>query len=397
MTLEQIEYLLMVAAIVAIAARRLRLPYVEGLVVAGIVTAFLPFTLEVPLTKEFLYSAILPPLIFEASLYIRWKELRPDLPLLLVLVTIGLAFSAAVTAAGMHFVAGWEWAGAILFGTLIAATDPVSVIAIFKESGFHGRLRLLVEAESIFNDATAAVAFSVALAVATGGEWHGPDVVWVFMTMVVGGLFCGALVAGGLMLMAGRSGDHLVEIALTVTAAYGSFLLAEHFHLSGVLATMTAGIVIGNAAPLRPVLEKGREAVESFWEAVAFLVNSLVFVLIGMQLANQNFLGAVVPIAAAIVLVTIGRAAAIYPCCAVMGRYFPPVRMGHQHVLFWGGFRGALGLALALGLPATVPQRTQIVTVAFAVVAFSVFVQGLSMAPLLRRMGAVQHRHPGRR
>jgi CPA1 family monovalent cation:H+ antiporter len=388
-TVVQIEFLLLVAATVAITARRLRLPYSAGLVLAGFGLAFLPFALQTPLTKDLIFSVFLPPLIFEAALYIRWRELRRDLPLLIVLVTVGMMVSAAVTAVGMHFLIGWKWSGAVLFGALIAATDPVSVIATFKEAKVHGRLRLLVEAESIFNDGTAAVAFSVALAIVTGGPWDSFTVAQTLLTTVSGGLFCGALVAGGILLMAGRTEDHLVEIALTTIAAYGSFLLAEHFHLSGVLATMTAGIIIGNIGSPWAVSAKGRMAVESFWEYTAFVVNSLIFILIGMHEAKQNFEGELLPVVAGIAVVMVGRAAAIYPCCALLGRFFAPVPMSHRHVLFWGGLRGALALALALGLPPDIPHRNEIVTVAFAVVAFSIFVQGATVAPLLRWIGEI--------
>lgn len=392
-TIEQIEFLLLVAAAVAIVARRLRLPYSAGLVMAGVVIAFLPFALQTPLTKDLIFSAFLPPLIFEASLYVRWQELRRDLPLLFALVTVGLALSAALTAIGMHFLVGWEWSGAVLFGALIAATDPVSVIATFKEAGVHDRLRLLVEAESIFNDGTAAVVFGVALTIATGGSWNSFDIVKTLLTTVSGGIFCGVLVTGGIVLMAGRTQDHLVEITLTTIAAYGSFLLAEHFGLSGVLSTMTAGIIIGNIGSPRTLSAKGRVAVEAFWEYVAFVVNSLIFILIGMQEAKQNFQGALVPVVAGIALVLAGRAVAIYPCCALLGRFTLPVRMNQRHVLFWGGMRGALALALALGLPPEIPRRNEIVTVAFAVVAFSVFAQGLTMRPLLLWLGELPHRH----
>jgi CPA1 family monovalent cation:H+ antiporter len=150
---------------------------------------------------------------------------------------------------------------------------------------------------------------------------------------------------------------------------------------------MTAGIIIGNIGSPRVFSAKGRVAVEAFWEYAAFVVNSLIFILIGMQEAKQDFHGALLPIVAGIALVMGGRAAAIYPCCALLGRVSKPVQMSHRHVLFWGGMRGALALALALGLPPGIPRRNEIVTVAFAVVAFSIFDQGLTMRPLLHRLG----------
>lgn len=201
-----------------------------------------------------------------------------------------------------------------------------------------------------------------------------------------GGVLCGAAVAAGALLLAGRTDDHLVEITFTTVAAYGSFLLAEHFHLSGVLATITAGLVMANFRSIGTISDRGKEAVQAFWQYAAFVANSLVFLLIGMHEAHQHFLAIWLSAAIAIALVTLGRAVAIYPCCFLFSRSVLRVTTQHQHVLFWGGLRGALALALALGLPPEIPGREEIITVSFAVVAFSVFVQGLTMAPLLRKL-----------
>jgi CPA1 family monovalent cation:H+ antiporter len=381
--------LLLIASVVAMLTRRLRLPYSAGLVAAGMGLAVLPFSPTVQLTKELLFKALLPPLIFEAAFHLDWKQLRRDLPVVLVLATLGVALSAGVTAAGMYFLAHWDWLSCAVFGILIAATDPVSVIATFRETGARGRLVVLVEAEALFNDGTAAVAFGVAIAFATG---HAPTALQTLSTLtatVVGGLMCGAVVASGALLLAGRTEDHLVEIAFTTVAAWGSFLLAEHLHLSGVLATLTAGLLMANYRSLGEISPRGKEAVEAFWEYAAFIANSLVFLLIGMHGVHVNLLAVWVPAVAAILLVTLGRAAAIYPCCLLFAWSRLRVAPRHRHILFWGGLRGALALALALGLPPGISMRDQIVTISFAVVAFSVFVQGLTMTPLLRRMGEI--------
>jgi CPA1 family monovalent cation:H+ antiporter len=191
------------------------------------------------------------------------------------------------------------------------------------------------------------------------------------------------------MLLAGRSADHLVQITLTTLAAFGSFHLAEHFHCSGVLAALAAGMVAGNYGSLGTATSRGREAVESFWEYAAFAVNSLIFILIGGQVVQRQFSELWAPIAIAIALVTLGRALSIYPLCALFAGSRLRVDMRHQHVLFWGGLRGALALALALGLPESLPFREDVVTVTFAVVVFSIFAQGLTMVPLLRKLGQI--------
>jgi len=383
--------LLLIAAVVAMVTRRFHLPYSVGLVAAGFVTAILPLAPKINLTKDLIFTVLLPPLLFEAALYIHWEQLRRDFSVIVVLATVGVLLSAAATAGGMHYLAHWQWLGALVFGVLIAATDPVSVIATFKEAKAHGRLLILIEAESLLNDGTAAVAFGVVIALASGQKLTSLEIAAVLLKTIGGGIVCGAAIALGALLLAGRTDDHLVEITFTTIAAYGSFLLADHLCLSGVLATITAGLIMGNFKSFGTISDRGKEAVQAFWEYAAFAANSLVFLLIGMREAHQNFVAVWLPAAIAIALVTLGRAIAIYPCCFLFSRSSLRVARKHQHVLFWGGLRGALALALALGLPPEVPQREEIVTISFAVVAFSVFVQGLTMAPFLRRMGEISH------
>lgn len=387
--IDRIELLLLIAALVAMLARRYRFPYTVGLVFTGIALAFLPFSLNVTLTKELIFSALLPPLIFEAALFLNWSELRRELPLVIPMATLGLVLAALVTAFGMHWFAGWPLISAGVFGVLIAATDPVSVIATFKDAGVGGRLRMLVEAESLFNDGTAAVLFALMIALSQGHEPSLAGVLANVVLMVGGGVACGAFVTLVVLYLAGKTTDHLIEITLTTVIAFGSFLLAEHFHCSGVLATLTAGLIVGNRGHLGSISEKGRESVEAFWEYVAFVANSLIFLLIGVHEMKQSFNGVWVAAAMAIVLVTTGRAVAIYPIAAAFSATKLRVDVSSQHIMVWGGLRGALALGLALGLPDTLPYRSEIVAVAFAVVAFSVIVQGLTMPPLLRALGFI--------
>lgn len=381
--------LLLISAVVAMLTRRLRLPYSVGLVAAGIILAISPFAPRVVLTKDLIFTALLPPLLFEAAFNLQWKQLRRDFAVIVVLATLGVLLSASVTATGMHYLANWRWMDALVFGALIAATDPVSVIATFKEAKAHGRLLVLIEAESLLNDGTAAVAFGVVVALASGRQLTSIEITATLLMTIGGGILCGGAVALGALLLAGRTDDRLVEITFTTVAAYGSFLLADHFGLSGVLATITAGLVMSNFKSLNGISERGKEAVQGFWGYAAFVANSLVFLLIGMHEAHQNFTAIWLPATIAIALVTVGRSAAIYPCCLVFSRSSLRVAWKHQHILFWGGLRGAVALALALGLPPEVPLREQIITISFAVVAFSVFVQGLTIVLLLRRMGEI--------
>jgi len=385
-SIERFGLLLLIAAVVAILTRKLGVPYSVGLVATGMFLALFSVDLQVHLTRDLIFSTLLPPLIFEAAMALRWRDLRRDLLVIVVLATVGLVLSAALTAVGMHWLAGWQWAAAMLFGVLIAATDPVSVIAVFKEAGVRGRLRTLIEAESLFNDGTAAVLFAVGAAFVAGRTLTPGLAGWWLLKSVGGGIACGVAVAGVILLLVNRTDDHLVMLAFTTIAAYASFLLAEHFGGSGVLATLCAGLIIGNLGPIGAISPRGRAAIEAFWEFASFVSNSLIFLLIGITEQQQDFHGVWKSAVIAIVLVTLGRAVAIYPVCGLLARIADPVSLRDQHLLVWGGLRGALALALALSLPQEVPQRGTIVTVAFAVVAFSIFAQGLSIAPRLRRL-----------
>jgi CPA1 family monovalent cation:H+ antiporter len=388
--LSHLGFLLFVSAMVAMLTRRVHLPYTVGLVLAGMALYFFRVYIRWHLSKDLIFSVFLPPLVFEAALFIHWREFQKQLPVVTLLATVGVVLAAAVTALGMHYALSWNWGSAVIFGVLIAATDPVSVIATFKESKVPGRLRLLIESESLLNDGTAAVAFVAVLGVLAGGHEPVLSISGALFVTIVGGVLIGGSIAYLLMLFAGRTPDYLVEITFTTLAAYGSFFVAEHYQCSGVLAALTAGLVVGNFRSSGSISAQGRQALGPFWEYLAFVANSLIFLLIGAQEAQQQFTGLWVPVSVAVVLVTLGRAVAIYPLCAVFARSHLKVDLRHQHVLFWGGLRGALALALALSLPENLPRRDVIVVITFAVVAFSVFAQGLTITPLMRRLGQIK-------
>ena len=372
LTVQNAAFLLLIAVIVAMLSQRLKLPYSVGLVAAGIGLAFLHVTSNITLTKDLLFTVLLPPLIFEAAFYLEWQRLQRDLGIIVVLATLGVILSAGITTIGMHFLAKWGWISALVFGVLISATDPVAVIAIFRDTGARGRLVLLVESESLFNDGTAAVFFAMVVGLAQG---HTPSATGAILQLLLtagGGLATGVAIAALALLLAGNTQNHLIEIALTTVAAYGSFLLAERFQMSGVLATLSAGLTLGNLGSEGRITHRGKEAAQDFWEYAAFVSNSLIFLLIGIREGMENFRTVWLVALVAIVLVTLGRAAAVYPCAALFMRSRQRIPAKQQHILFWGGLRGALALALALALPEQVPERETIITVSFAVVAFSI-------------------------
>jgi CPA1 family monovalent cation:H+ antiporter len=382
-----IGMLLIVACLIAILSRRLGMPYIVGLVVAGFLIALLPNSPELPLSRDLIFNVLLPPLVFEAALQLDWRRFRDELPLTLTLAFAGVAIAAAIVAGGMHWVIGWSWIGALLFGVLIAATDPVSVIAAFREMRCLPRVSMVVESESLLNDGVAAVGFAVVSGIAAGASPSAASLIPAFAWSLGGGMLVGLAVSAVTLIVVGRTDDPLVEITLTTIAAYGSFLIAEHFHASGIISALAAGLLVGGIGH-RFVIGEGRGRVRWAWEYFAFLANSIVFILIGMSLASQplHLLGLTAG-AAAVLLVLAGRALSIYPL-AFLFRWsrwrLPP---SFQHALFWGGLRGALALALALAVPPSVPERPAIILAAFVVVAFSILAQGLTMPWLIKRLG----------
>jgi CPA1 family monovalent cation:H+ antiporter len=384
-SLAPIGVLLLAACLIAMLTRKVGLPYIVGLVVAGFGIALLPNAPELPLSRALIFNVLLPPLVFEAALQLEWKRFRGELPLTLALALAGVAIAAAVVAAGMHYAAGWSWIGAALFGVLFAATDPVSVIAAFREMRCEPRVSMVVESESLLNDGVAAVGFAVLSAIAAGASANATSVVPQFLWTLGGGVLVGLAVSGVILLIVGRTDDPLVEITLTTIAAYASFLIAEELHASGIIGALAAGLVVGNLGWGGVLSEEGKMRVHYAWEYFAFLANSLVFILIGLNTASLPLmqLGSVGVIAIGFVL--LGRAISIYPLAALFGRSPWKLPASYQHTLFWGGLRGALALALALAVPASVPERTAIIVTAFVVVAFSILVQGLTMPWLIKR------------
>lgn len=388
MPVETLGVLLIATAIAAVVARRLRVPSIGVLLLIGLGVGFLSIDIDPAMYQMIAYQVLLPPLIFQAALTIRWGDLRKDLLPLGTLVTLGLMLSMAVVVGGSSLL-GWAVGPAITFGALISATDPVSVIAVLKENKITGRLALLLKGESLLNDATAAVAFAVAVPLFMSGMQTtlGPsDVLFVLgrlFGVLVPGLMAGAAVAGAGLLLAGATDDHLVELTITTVVAFGSFMLAHHLGGSGVLAALVAGLLLGNYGRLRVLTARGREAVDSFWEFAAFLSTSVIFLLLGVKMARMGGPTNWLIILAVAVLSILARAASVYGVSWLLHFTKRNLDAKEQHALVLGGMRGPLAIALALSLPSQFPMRVGILEATFACVAFSILVQMVSLPRLL--------------
>jgi CPA1 family monovalent cation:H+ antiporter len=383
--------LLLVVSLVAIAVRRLRVPYVVALVLVG-----LPISLQgvaaVELTPELILALFLPPLVFEAALRLNLDELRRALPAIVALAVPGVLLTALIVGGLLAWVARLAPPLALVFGALIAATDPVAVVALFRTLGVPKRLGVLVEGESLLNDGTAIVLFDVVLAAALTGGFDAAAGALDFVRVGLGGVLTGLVLGWLAAQLIARVDDYLIETTLTTVLAFGAYLVGERLHVSGVLAVVAAGLVNGNAGT-RGMSPTTRLVLFTFWEYAAFLANSVVFLLIGLQVDVPALLAAWRPVLWAILAVLVARAVVVYGLGWIVSRLVEPVPPPWQHVLAWGGLRGAVSLALALTLPVAIgPDRALLQVMAFGVVVFTLLVQGMTMGPLLRRLGLVGRR-----
>jgi CPA1 family monovalent cation:H+ antiporter len=286
---------------------------------------------------------------------------------------------------------GFDLLSGLLLGAIIAPTDPVSVLATFRTARVDEELATIVEGESLFNDGVAVVLYLLLLS-AIGGLPLDPLQGIGEFGLVVGG---GALVGLGLgflsMRLLSRLGDHLVEVMVTLVAAYGAFLLAEELHVSGVIAVAVVGLVIGNHGWSRAPSLETRKNVALFWEVVAFLVNSILFLLVGFELRPNLLVDDLLSILIVFGILMTSRALIVYGMGAFSRWRERGLPTSWQHVIFWGGLRGSVPVALALGLPPTLAGRDNLVALVFGVVLFSLLGQGLTIPSLLRRLGLVRH------
>lgn len=385
-----IVLLVLVATLVAIAARRIRLPYTVALVLVGLfITIRRP--LDVEATPGLILSLFVPPLIFEAAFHLDLRLLRDTLPPILMLAVPGVLLSAFFVGGVVALGTGLSFGTAIVFGALIAATDPVAVVALFRELGVPRRLAVAVEGESLFNDGTAIVVFRIALAAAGAGIFDPVEGLFDFLQVALGGMAVGLALGWLAAQLIARLDDRLISATLTTLLAYGSYLLAERMHVSGVLAVVVAGLLAGNLGATR-TSPTTKNMIFNLWDFLAFIANSLVFLLIGLEVDLSQLWANLGAIGVALVAVLGSRAAVVYGLLWLfsLGRDRVQIRPSWRHVLFWGGLRGAISLALALSLPETLAHREMLLSMAFGVLLFTLMGQGTTIQFLLRRLRLIE-------
>jgi monovalent cation:H+ antiporter, CPA1 family len=389
-----------IATAVAIAAQRLRAPYTVALLIVGLVLGAFHLVGPPHLTKGLLFGVFLPGLLFEAAFHIEASVFRRLWIAIAALAIPGVIVAMVITSLilvaalrGFGLVPDLAWGTAFIFSALIAATDPVAVTALFRELSAPRDLIVLIEGESLFNDGTAIVFLSLVLAYVGGTPGTGAGLVVDFVRIAGGGGMIGFVVGVAATHAIRRVNEPVIEIALTMIGAYGSFALAEELHLSGVIATVVAGMICGNQlrGAARPAQGgSATSALESFWEYIAFALNSVVFLLIGFEVSIGSLLTSWKEILAAYVAVLVARALIVFGgqlIASPFSRQIGPRPNAWSVVLVWGGLRGALSMVLALALGAHLEHRALIVTMTTGVVLLTLLVQGLTTAPLLRRLG----------
>lgn len=396
-------FLLFTAAISAILLKRVKFPYTIGLVLIGIFLNYLATVVPVlepirniKLTPDVILYVLLPTLIFSASFNIDSRMLVKNLVPVMMLAAPGLVISTVVTGFLMAWFTPLSLGSAMLFGALISATDPVAVVALFGEVGAPKRLNILVDGESLFNDATAIVVFRIIFGmIATGATWGIASLIkgsMDFCTVFFGGLLVGGVIGYIIIKITSLAkNDPLIQIALSTVAAYVAFILADYYlKVSGVMSAMGAGIVLSWFG-LTKYNPEVKQYMTQFWEYASFVGNSFIFLLLGLTEASlledfSQVSGLIVNVAIAVAVVTFARALVVYGLCPLLGkiRRKDSIDMPYQTVIFWGGLRGAVPLALSFSLATDFEHRRLIIELTLGVVLFTLLVQGTTISGLMR-------------
>ncbi len=377
--------LLLVATAVALVTQKLRIPYVTGLVLAGLpITEVL--SRPIGLDPALVLNLFLPILIFDAAINTDISRLRSTFKPIALLAGPGAVFSAAIIAALVKFGLGLSWIPALLIGVILANTDTVSMIAVFKEIRVPSRLSTIVEGETLFNDATALVLFNLILTSYQTGSLTFLEGVGELFFVALGGVLVGFILSYLSIPIFVRLDDPLSSLLLTVAVALGTFQVGQFLGVSGPVAVVLAGLIFGNLGLSQSSSASNRITLLSFWEYASFSVNTFIFLLIGIEINPITLLRTLPAILFVVLAYQLGRILTVYPLLAGLRWFDRPIPLRWQHVLFLGNIKGSLSMALALAIPLTLPGREEIITLVFGAVLFSLVGQGLSLPWLVKRL-----------
>ena len=392
--------LLTIAIVAAGLLRNVAIPYTVLLVVIGILLSELAKVWpplhdlhQFQLTPELVFFVFLPALIFESGLSLDSRQLLKDLAPILTLAIPALLISTTLVGVGLWLLLDIDLTIALLFGALISATDPVAVVALFKELGAPLRLNVLVEGESLFNDATAIVVFTILLGMVVEGSsinlFTSLSAIAEFLRVFIGGALVGALTGLLVSEMLYRlQSHHSAILTMSIVTAYSSFIIAEHgLHVSGVMATVSSAMALGIYGMTR-LSNEVKPVLAETWEFIALVANSLLFLLVGLSINVEQLIAHIGVILVVVAIVLLARAASVYSLLPITTRLFrlPLVSMAERHIMWWGGLKGGLAIAIALSIPESVPGRDILINLTLGVVLFSLMVNAWSIRPLMHRL-----------
>ncbi|MFG3817069.1 cation:proton antiporter [Limnothrix redekei] len=381
--------LLLLATTVALVTQRLRIPYVTGLVLAGLPITDL-LSQRLGLDPSLVLNLFLPILIFEAAINTDISRLRSTFKPIALLAIPGSLLSSGIIAVLVKLSLGLNWINALLIGVILANTDTVSMIAVFKELRVPSRLSTIVEGETLFNDAAALVSFNLLLVIYSTGSITVSQGIKEMLLVSLGGVFLGAVLGYLCLPIFNRLQDPLSSLLLTVALALGTFQLGQFLGVSGAVAVVIAGLVFGNLGLPQAKSASYRITLLSFWEYAGFSVNTFIFLLIGIEI-NPLTLWKILP---AVILVIIayqlGRIISVYSLLAGLRWFDRPIPLRWQHVLVLGNIKGSLSMALAIAIPVGFVGREFIIELVFGAVLFSLVIQGLALPWLIKQLNIGQ-------
>lgn len=389
-------FLVLIAAGITAIAKKVKQPYPIALVIVGALIGLFNIPLLEPLkmfiTEGEIFNFViitlfLPALLGEAALKLPFSHLKENKEPILALAFGGTLLSFLIIGFTAHFFLGLSLPAAFVFGALMSATDPVSVLSIFKSVGVKKRLSVVIEGESLFNDGLAVVLFKISafsLISYLDAGWSGLGMgLWDFIRVISLGLIIGGALGYGFSVLTKYFDDYPLEIIFSILLFYGSFLIAESLHASGVIAVVVAALIFGNFGSKIGMSPTTKLNINNFWDVAALLANSIVFLMIGLEITRIDMTEKWGMIVLAIFVVLVARSAAVYTSMSFIRDF--SVRW--KHILNWGGLKGSLSIALVLSLPRSFDGREDLLILAFSVVLFSLVVQGLTIKPLISFLG----------
>ena len=400
------------ASVVGVVAGRIRLPYAVGLVLLGLAAGYVLPEAARGITPDLVLAVLLPGLIFEASFRTPLEPFRWAVSRVVVLAVPGVILTALVVAMVVHLGTGISLGSGLLVGAMVCATDPASVVSTFRRVAAPDRLRTLVEGESLLNDGTSLVIFVVALRIVTGGLGAGDAAIFFVTTLAISALIGGVL--GFVTVQVLRTvDDHVLEATITIACAYGAAVIADGLGESGIIATAVAGLVVGTYGRRVALSAETEQALDEVWEVAAFVLAALIFLVVGAAIPLPRLLADAGPVAVGVVAVLVARLLTVYGLLGLGERVIERARRGRPsfassvraaagarwslagpegpsvvplawlHVLSFAGLRGSVTVALALALPAGLPDRAAVQTLTFGIVVVTLLVFGLLAGPFV--------------